>query len=97
MTRRFRLHFLEIRLHFLKIDTEMNSLMDSAQSLQIVGSNVSTSSGTWVTYATTLSQAPNNGFTSQSLQVSIYSSIFRALTIDPRGNLGIMDLTDPPR
>jgi hypothetical protein len=66
----------------------------NAQSLQVVASTVSTSGGAWSTFSSALSTAPNNGFNSTSCQVSVYTSIFRAMTLDKNGNIGVMDLTD---
>ena len=66
-------------------------------SLVVVGSSVETSAPAIITFATTLSTVPNNGFSSASYQVSIYSSIFRALTMDKDGNMEVLDLTNRER
>ena len=66
-------------------------------SLVVSWSSAQTSAPAAITYASTLSTPGNDGFSSTSLRVDIYSSIFRALTIDKQGNLGIMDITDTNR
>ena len=60
----------------------------------VLFSNAETSGAVAVTFSSSLSTPGNDGFTSQSVRVDIYSSIFRALTVDKNGNLGIEDITD---
>ena len=66
----------------------------SSQTLRVLFSSAETSAPAAVTFSSSLSTPGNDGFTSQSVRVDIYSSIFRALTVDKNGNLGIEDITD---
>ena len=66
----------------------------SSQTLRVVLSTAETSGAVAVTFSSSLFTPGNDGFTSQSVRVDIYSSIFRALTIDKNENLGIEDITD---